>query len=147
MVKVIAMATVNHIALNTRGGHYYTCCTDTRDHAFWSRSPPYTMKSWRSPQYTINWSRNQGQFLASVKPSSYIFSENHSSGNQAIKAQNRPDQILIPVAGVSTAGIVVTTPWNIANGTCLLVILSCWQRGSILILIMEVCWYALVIMA
>ena len=32
--------------------------------------------------------------------------------NQAIKAKNKLDQILIPVAGVSTVGIGVTTPCN-----------------------------------
>ena len=56
--------------VETRGGHYYTHCTDTCDRPFWCRSP----------LYAINQSRNQWQFLALVKPSSLIFNE-----NQAIK--------------------------------------------------------------
>ena len=79
-----------------------------------------------SPLYTTIRSRDQEPFLSLVKQSSSVSSENQRSrvsflSDQAVKAQKGGNQILIPVVGVSTAGIVVTTPCDsttaLAHGT------------------------------
>ena len=99
----------------TRGGHYYTCCTDTSDWRFWSRTSLHTIKCGCSPPLHYNLVKRSSAFSALVKQSSSVSSENQvitgdvseRSSGQGLK-KKRGDQILIPVVGVSTASILVT---------------------------------------
>ena len=105
-----------------RGGHIYTCSTDTRDRdqseikrSSYKIGDDQAIKAFIC---TAQIKVKMGPIFDSTHPRLAINGQGSFSG--AIKrsrSKNGPDQILIPVTGVSTAGIYVTTPcwehiWN-----------------------------------
>ena len=106
----------------SRGGHMYTSCTDTRDR---DQSEIKRSSSKIGDDQAIKTSahatrsRSRGGFVLGLRPyptHPRLAIKGQGSFNPTIKrstSKNRPDQVLIPVTGVSTAGMYVTTPCNL----------------------------------
>ena len=109
----------------TRGGHIYTCCTDTRDR---DQSEIKRSSCKIGDDQAIKMSICTAQIKVKMGPVLRLHPhpthprlaiKDQGSFSGAIKrsrSKNGPDQILIPVAGVSTAGRVSnqisTTTYN-----------------------------------
>jgi hypothetical protein len=110
-------------AQGSRSGHIYTCSTDThnRDQSEIKRSSceighdQVIKTSVYAAEINIKMGLVPRLHLYPAHPRLAIKGQGSFSGTiKRSRSKNGPDQILIPVAGVSTAGIYVTTPWGFA---------------------------------